>query len=77
MVVNGYGGLANTNGARDFSGKEINLEVGGGQVVTRSKLKRRYHYGYGYVFFERKSHATSQRKVFPLYPRWQGRREAC
>lgn len=28
-VVLGYGGLANTNGARNFSGKEESIDVGG------------------------------------------------
>ncbi len=32
--VLGYGGLANTNGARDFSGKTVAVVAGGGWITS-------------------------------------------
>jgi len=46
----GYGGLANTNGARDFTGKETAEIIAAGAVSQmRRSSSRRYGYGYRYI----------------------------
>ena len=46
----GYGGLANTNGARDFSGKALEVVIAAGTVSQmRRSGSRRYGYGYRYI----------------------------
>jgi hypothetical protein len=52
--VLGYGGIANTNGARDFSGKAVEVVSAGGSVAIRREVQipgrlNRYRYGYRYI----------------------------
>ena len=49
----GYGGIANTNGARDFTGKAAQAVSSGGSVAIRRDVQvpgRRYRYGYRYIW---------------------------